>query len=491
MGMMFSYHLGALGRLVFKSTKYFIKEGEKLMQHFDFIVCGSGPAGQKAAIQAAKLGKKVAIVDKKKDIGGICLHTGTIPSKTLREIVLYLSGYNQRGFYGQSYRLKDDLTMNDLTQRLHTTLQREAEVILHQLHRNNVKVFDGLASFEDDKKIQVTDPKGKQIHLSADYFLIATGTHPHRPEDYPFDDKQVIDSDSLLDLNHLPRSMTVIGAGVIGVEYASIFSAMDVQVNLIDGRDQLLGFMDKELTDHLIHQLRDHGMTIRMGEQVASIEKQSDGSILTRLQSGKQLTTETVLVAAGRSGNTATLALENASVDVNKRQLIEVNDNYQSSQPHIYAAGDVIGFPSLASTSMEQGRQVACHAFGKTIANKMENFPFGIYSVPEMSMVGMTEEQLTRDKIPYEIGIARLRETARGQIMGLEHGMLKLIFSLDTQQLLGVHIIGEGATELIHIGQAALVLNGGLNYFLENIFNYPTLAEAYKIAALDAWNRIN
>ncbi len=232
-------------------------------------------------------------------------------------------------------------------------------------------------------------------------------------------------------------------------------------------------------------------MTIRMGEQVASIEKQSDGSILTSLQSGKQLTTETVLVAAGRLGNTATLALENASVDVNKRQLIEVNDNCQSSKPHIYAAGDVIGFPSLASTSMEQGRQVACHAFGKSIADKMKNFPFGIYSVPEMSMVGMTEEQLTRDIIPYEIGIARLRETARGQIMGLEHGMLKLIFSLDTQQLIGVHIIGEGATELIHIGQAALVLNGGLNYFLENIFNYPTLAEAYKIAALDAWNRIN
>lgn len=461
------------------------------MHNFDFLVIGSGPAGQKAAIQAAKLGKKVAIVDRRSGIGGVCLHTGTVPSKTMREAVLYLSGYSQRGFYGQGYRLKDDLTMADLKQRLHTTIQREEEVILHQLNRNGVQLFNGTATFTDEKHVQVKDEKGKVTKIQADKFLIGTGTYPLHPENYPFDCGKVIDSDNILDLKELPRSMTVIGAGVIGVEYASIFSALDVEVNLIDGRDNLLGFMDKELTDDLVHQFRDQGMVVRLGEQVDTITYQETGSVLTVLKSGKQLHSDVVLVAAGRSGNTQNLDLEMAGVELNSRNLIQVNENYQSSQPHIYAAGDIIGFPSLASTAMEQGRQVACHAFGQNINNKLENFPFGIFAVPEMSMVGLTEQELTKSNIPYEVGIARLRETTRGQIMGLEHGMLKLIFSLEKQELLGVHIIGEGATELIHIGQAALVLNGGLDYFLENVFNYPTLAEAYKIAALDAWNRLN
>lgn len=461
------------------------------MHNFDFLVIGSGPAGQKAAIQAAKLGKKVAIVDRRSGIGGVCLHTGTVPSKTMREAVLYLSGYSQRGFYGQGYRLKDDLTMADLKQRLYTTIQREEEVILHQLNRNGVQLFNGTATFTDEKHVQVKDEKGKVTKIQADKFLIGTGTYPVHPENYPFDCGKVIDSDNILDLEELPRSMTVIGAGVIGVEYASIFSALDVEVNLIDGRDNLLGFMDNELTDDLVHQFRDQGMVVRLGEQVDSITYQETGSVLTVLKSGKQLHSDVVLVAAGRSGNTQSLALETAGVELNNRNLIQVNENYQSSQPHIYAAGDIIGFPSLASTAMEQGRQVACHAFGQNINNKLENFPFGIFAVPEMSMVGATEQELTKSNIPYEVGIARLRETTRGQIMGLEHGMLKLIFNLEKQELLGVHIIGEGATELIHIGQAALVLNGGLDYFLENVFNYPTLAEAYKIAALDAWNRLN
>ncbi len=461
------------------------------MHNFDFLVIGSGPAGQKAAIQAAKLGKKVAIVDRRTDIGGVCLHTGTVPSKTLREAVLYLSGYSQRGFYGQGYRLKDDLTMADLKQRLHTTIQREAEVILHQLSRNGIQVFNGTASFTDEKHVQVEDEKGKVIEIQADYFLIATGTYPVHPENYPFDCGKVIDSDNILDLEDLPRSMTVIGAGVIGVEYASIFSALDVEVNLIDGRDTLLGFMDRELTDELVHQFRDQGMVVRLGEQVDTITYQENGSVLTLLKSGKKLHSDVVLVAAGRSGNTQSLNLDLAGVELSSRHLIQVNEFYQSSQSHIYAAGDIIGFPSLASTAMEQGRQVAGHAFGQNIANKLENFPFGIFAVPEMSMVGLTEQELTKKNIPYEVGIARLRETTRGQIMGLEHGILKLIFSLDEHKLLGIHIIGEGATELIHIGQATLVLNGGLDYFLDNVFNYPTLAEAYKIAALDAWNRLN
>lgn len=461
------------------------------MHNFDFLVIGSGPAGQKAAIQAAKFGKKVAIVDRSADIGGVCLHTGTVPSKTLREAVLYLSGYSQRGFYGQGYRLKDDLTMADLKQRLHTTIQREAEVILHQLSRNGIQVFNGTASFTDDKHVQVEDGKGKVIEIQADYFMVATGTYPVHPENYPFDCGKVIDSDNILDLKELPRSMTVIGAGVIGVEYASIFSALDVEVNLIDGRDSLLGFMDRELTDDLVHQFRDQGMVVRLGEQVDTITYQENGTVLTALKSGKKLHSDVVLVAAGRSGNTEKLNLELAGVELSSRHLIQVNEFYQSSQSHIYAAGDIIGFPSLASTAMEQGRHVAGHAFAQNINNKLENFPFGIFAVPEMSMVGSTEQELTKKNIPYEVGVARLRETTRGQIMGLEYGMLKLIFSLQEQKLLGVHIIGEGATELIHIGQAALVLNGGLNYFLENVFNYPTLAEAYKIAALDAWNRLN
>ena len=383
------------------------------MHHFDFLVIGSGPAGQKAAIQAAKLGKKVAIVDRSTDIGGVCLHTGTVPSKTLREAVLYLSGYSQRGLYGQGYRLKDDLTMSDLKQRLQSTIQREEEVILHQLNRNGIQVFNGTASFTNEHHVQVEDEKGKTTEIHADYFLIGTGTSPVHPEDYPFDCGQVIDSDHILNLEKLPRSMTVIGAGVIGVEYASIFSALDVEVNLIDGRDNLLGFMDKEITDDLIHQFRDQGMTVRLGEQVDTITYQQDSSVLTMLKSGKQLRTDVVLVAAGRSGNTQQLNLEQAGVDLNSRQLIQVNDNYQTSQAHIYAAGDIIGFPSLASTAMEQGRQVACHAFGQNISNNLENFPFGIFAVPEMSMVGLTEQELTKKNIPYEVGVARLRETTR------------------------------------------------------------------------------
>ena len=475
-----------------EETGYYASSSKRFLDKFDFLVIGSGPAGQKAAIQAAKLGKKVAIIDRRSNVGGVCLHTGTVPSKTLREAVLYLSGYSQRGLYGEGYRLKDDLTMTDLKQRLYTTIQRKQEIILHQLNRNSVQVFNGAATFTDAHHVQVEDDKGKVTKIQADYFMIGTGTHPVRPEQYPFDSGKVIDSDTILELEELPHSMTVIGAGVIGVEYASIFSALDVEVNLIDGRDNLLGFMDHELTDELVHQFREQGMVVRLGEQVETISCQDNGSVLTILKSCKKIRSDLVLVAAGRSGSTQTLNLDAAGVKQTERHLIPVNESYQSNQPHIYAAGDIIGFPSLASTSMEQGRQVACHAFGQnTCNNKLINFPFGVFSVPEMSMVGQTEQELTKQNIPYEIGVARLRETARGQIMGLENGLLKLIFSLEDKELLGVHIIGRGATELIHIGQAALVLKGGLNYFMENVFNYPTLAEAYKIAALDAWNRLS
>ncbi len=456
---------------------------------YDFIVIGSGPAGQKAAIQAAKLGKKVAIIDRQAAVGGVCLHTGTIPSKTLREAVIYLSGYGQRGLYGQAYRLKADLTMDDLKQQLSNTIRREVEVLKHQLTRNNVQVLNGSAEFVDAHSIRVVAPHGEINVLRAGKFLISTGTHPVRPEGIPFDGKQIIDSDDILRLEQLPRSLTVVGAGVIGIEYAAIFSAMDIEVTLVDGREQMLGFMDKEIVEELVHLLRERGMVLRLGENVESVAKEN-GQVITTLDTGKRIRSDVVLFAAGRAGSTNALKPDAAGVEQNDRHLIKVNEYYQTSQPHIYAAGDIIGFPSLASTSMEQGWQAACHAFGCHVSNSLENFPFGIYAVPEMSMVGMTEQQLLETGIPYETGIARLRETARGQIMGLEQGLLKLLISLEDRKLLGVHILGEGATELIHIGQAVHVLGGTLDYFLQNIFNYPTLAEAYKVAALDAWNRM-
>ncbi len=456
---------------------------------YDYIVIGSGPAGQRAAIQAAKLGRKVAIIDRRTTVGGVCLHTGTIPSKTLRESVLYLSGYDQRGLYGQGYRLKADLTMDDLKQQLNATIRREAEVLKHQLTRNGVHVLSGSANFIDNHTVRVVDHHGDVRKLSAEKFLISTGTHPVRPEGIPFDGKQIIDSDDILQLEKLPHSLTVVGAGVIGIEYATIFSAMDIEVTLVDGRAQMLGFMDKEIIEELIHLLRERGMVLRLGENVETVVKEN-GKVITTLDTGKRISSDVVLLAAGRAGSTNALKLDTAGVEQNERHLINVNENYQTSQSHIYAAGDIIGFPSLASTSMEQGRQAACHAFGCPVSNSMVNFPFGIYAVPEMSMVGMTEQQLLEKGIPYETGIARLRETARGQIMGLEQGLLKLLISQEDQKLLGVHILGEGATELIHIGQAVYVLGGNLDYFLQNIFNYPTLAEVYKVAALDAWNRL-
>jgi len=460
------------------------------VQSYDFIVIGSGPAGQRAAIQAAKLGKKVAIIDRINGLGGVSVHTGTIPSKTLREAALYLSGWDQRGLYGHSYRLKNDLTMDDLMQRLNITLQHEVEVIRHQLHRNGVEIIEGIATFIDDHTVSIKKSDSSEEECRADYFLIAVGSRPIRPEGIPFDNAAVIDSDGVMSLNKMPASMVVVGAGVIGVEYASIFSTMDVKVTLLDGRPGMLGFLDNEIVDELLHSLRDRGVAIRLGENVSEVTERDDGCVDVLTDRGKKIKSELVLFAAGRIGSTWALKPENAGIETDARRLIAVNDHFQTSVPHIYAAGDVIGFPSLASTSMEQGRLAASHAFNHVETASPENFPFGIYAVPEISMVGMTEQELREKDIPFEIGVARLRETARGQIMGIEEGILKILFSLENRKILGVHILGEGATELIHIGQAALVLGGTLDYFIDNVFNYPTLAEAYKMAALDAWNRV-
>jgi len=461
------------------------------MKQYDFLVIGSGPAGQKAAIQAAKFGKRTAVIERRTVIGGVSVHTGTIPSKTMREAVLYLTGWNQRGLYGNGYRLKPKVTIDDLMQRLHITLKHEIEIMQDQMARNDVEVIQGIASFKDEHHLQVKSAAGEKLEVEADKILIATGTQPQWPERIPFDNTTIIDSDGIVNLKALPKTMIIVGAGVIGVEYASIFSVLDIELTLIDGRDTLLEFLDREIVDEFIHYLRQQDITLRLGEKVTGVEKDANGRVITTLESGKRLRAELVMFAAGRVGTTTELQIDNAGIATDNKQRIPVNDQYQTVAPHIYAAGDVIGFPSLASTSMEQGRLAACHAFDQISSSRSEHFPFGIYSVPEMSMVGVTEQELTAKKIPYETGTAHLWETARGQIMGLEEGMLKMIFSTEDQRLLGVHILGEGATELIHIGQAVLVLGGTLEYFLETVFNYPTLAEAYKIAALDVWNRIS
>ncbi|MEP3523941.1 MAG: Si-specific NAD(P)(+) transhydrogenase [Hyphomicrobiales bacterium] len=461
------------------------------MEHYDLIVIGSGPAGRRGAIQAAKLGKKVLVVERGRRVGGVSVHTGTIPSKTLRETALNLSGWRERGFYGRAYRVKQDLTAEDLRTRLHMTLDHEVEVLEHQFARNRVTTVMGNAKFVDKKTIEVTGDEGEAINFTAEKFLLAVGTQPFRPDYIPFNDHSILDSDSILELPELPRSMSIIGAGVIGIEYATIFNSLDVQVTLIEPRDSMLDFIDRELVDDFTYQLRDRGMVLRFGKKAERVSETENGGCEITLEGGRSIRSDIVLFAAGRMGATTTLGLDECGLSCDHRGRLTVDPNtFETEAEGIYAAGDVIGFPSLASTSMEQGRIAMCHAFDQKGHAPPEYFPYGIYSVPEISTVGMTEEEVIERDIPYECGIARFRETSRGQIMGLDCGILKMIFSLKTRRLLGCHIVGEGATELIHIGQAVLNLQGTLEYFVESTFNYPTLAEAYKTAALDAWNRM-
>ncbi|MEP7209322.1 MAG: Si-specific NAD(P)(+) transhydrogenase [Alphaproteobacteria bacterium] len=460
------------------------------MSHYDLIVIGSGPAGRRAAVQAAKLKKSVLVVEKGRRVGGVCVHTGTIPSKTLRETVLNLSGWRERGFYGRAHRAKTDIQASDLRQRLSITLDHEVEVLEHQFARNNVTWVTGAARFVNINTIEVAGERGMS-YFTADRFILAVGTVPYRPPHIPFDGETILDADEILDLKRLPRSLAVIGGSVIGIEYATIFSALDVKVTVIDPADRVLPFIDRELVDEFVHDMRDRGMTLRFESTVKSAKRTGPDACLIELEDGRQIWSEMILFAAGRKGAIDGLGLEACGLAGDERGRIAVNPTtFQTATPHIYAVGDIIGFPSLASTSMEQGRIAACLAFGETAHAPPEFFPYGIYSVPELSTIGMTEEQVRAKRIPYECGIARLRETSRGHIMGLNSGFMKMIFSQETRRLLGVHIVGEGATELIHIGQAVLNLGGTLDYFVENTFNYPTLAEAYKIAALDAWNRM-
>jgi len=444
---------------------------------YDMLVIGSGPSGRRAAVQSAKLGRSVLVVDRGRRLGGVSVHTGTIPSKTLRETVLNLSGWRERGFYGRGYRVKQDISISDLVDRLHKTLDHEVEVLQHQFMRNTVRSARAAVKFLTPNKVSLTADNGDYSEVGFANALIAVGTRPHRPADVPFDKQRVFDSDEMLELHHLPRTLTVIGAGVIGVEYATIFSALDVPVTLVEPRNTILDFIDREIVDDFIHQMRDRGMTIRLGSAVKEIASKPDHAEVT--------------LADGRTGNVASLGLDTVGIEADARGRIKVDpDTFQTSVPNIYASGDVIGFPSLASTSMEQGRVAACHAFGVHLPPPPESFPYGIYAVPEISTVGLSEEQVRDSGAAYEVGLARFRETSRGHIMGVSSGFLKLLFSVETRRLLGAHIVGEGATELIHIGQAVINLGGTVDFFVNNTFNYPTLAEAYKIAGLDAWNRM-
>jgi len=460
------------------------------MSHYDLIIIGSGPAGKAAAIQAGKLKRRVLVIDRKDRLGGVSVHTGTIPSKTLRETVLNLSGWRERSFYGRSYRVKADISSEDLKMRLHKTLDYEVDVLEHQFNRNHVETLLGSARFTAPHEIEVATHAGETVRMSADRFLIATGTRTHRPKEVPFNGRSVVDSDEFLELGQLPRSLCVVGAGVIGVEYATMFTALDVRVTLIEQRETFLDFIDRHTIEEFTHQIRENGLDLRLGSPIERIEDEGT-HVEVCLKNGRHIRTEMLLFAAGRMGATDTLNLGAAGLETDHRGRLEVDrKTYQTKAGHIYAAGDVIGHPSLASTSIQQGRVAACHALQTPTLPESPWFPYGIYSVPEISTCGMSEEEVQMRAIPYEVGIARFRETSRGHIMGIEHGMLKMLVSLKTRRLLGVQIVGEGATELIHIAQAVLNLKGTVDYFVENTFNYPTLAEAYRIAGLDAFNRM-
>ncbi|HSU68680.1 MAG TPA: Si-specific NAD(P)(+) transhydrogenase [Tepidisphaeraceae bacterium] len=462
---------------------------------YDLVVIGSGPAGQKAALNAAKLGKRVAIVERATSVGGVCIHTGTIPSKAIREAVLHLTGIRERSVYGDSYAVKQHITMADLLYRCHHVVKTEVEVIRNQMARNNVTMLFGTATFVDAHTIRVIrgdedeDSVGEAVEVKAHHVLIAVGTEPARPASVPFAETRVIDTNELLNLRTLPRNMIIVGGGVIGTEYACMLAAVGVHVTLVESRPRLLEFVDEELAESLQFRMRDMGIRLRLGESVSKIELVND-HVEATLVSNKTLRADTLMYAVGRQGATDKLNLPAAGLAADNRGRLKVNEFYQTDVPHIYAAGDVIGFPALAATSMEQGRTASSHMFHQLTSGAPQVlFPYGIYTIPEISMVGHTEQALTQQGVPYEVGMARYREIARGQLIADPHGLLKLLFHPQSHRLLGVHAIGTGATELIHIGQTVMAAGMPIDYFVESVFNYPTLAECYKVAALDGINR--
>jgi NAD(P) transhydrogenase len=456
---------------------------------YDLVCIGSGPAGQRAAVQAAKLGKRVAVVEQQRCVGGVCIETGTIPSKTFREAVRSFNSLN--GYEAAENGPRSRPNMAQLLRRVSQVIQRETEVVQDQLSRNDVELIRGRASFVDAHSLQIDSPEGTR-RLTAAHILIAVGTRPSEPSGVRPDGQTVILSDDVLGLAKLPHAMVVVGGGVIGIEYASMFAALGVQVTVVDRRPRPLEFVDGELVDELIHQMRKNGVTFRGGDAVARIDVREGPPRLgvIELESGKHVVADLILFAVGRIGATDSLNLAAAGLAADDRGRLQVDDGFRTIVPHIHAAGDVIGYPALAATSSEQGRLAACAMFGVAAEPMGAHFPIGIYAIPEISMVGATEEELTAGKVPYETGIARFREIARGQILGDDSGMFKMIFHRDDGRLLGVHCIGTNATELIHVGQAVLGLGGGLDYFLRTVFNYPTLAECYKVAAYNAANKL-
>jgi NAD(P) transhydrogenase len=447
---------------------------------YDLVAIGSGPAGQRAAIQAAKLGKRAAIVERNPFLGGSSTNTGTIPSKTLRAAIVELTGY----------RPQQEITLDDLTWRAQQVIDHEREAIHDQLRRNRVDIVSGSASFVDPHTLAIVSDAGARL-LSAERFVIAVGTTPARPVGVDFDDRTVLDFDGILHLTHLPRTLTVVGGGVIGLEYASMAAALGVNVTLVERRSRVLDFVDDELAEALQYHLRGLGLVLRLGEEVAAVERRAAGGVVTHLRSGNQLPSEIVLYTAGRQGATDGLNLSAAGLDADDRGRIAVAADLQTAQPHIYAAGDVIGFPSLASTSLDQGRLAALAAFGEPAHSLPELLPYGIYTIPEISFVGSGERELTEAAVPYVVGVSRYRDLARGEIAGDRAGLLKLLVHPDTRQILGVHIFGTAAAELVHVGQTAMAGSLPVDYLAEAVFNVPTFTDAYKAAALDAVNRLN
>ena len=461
------------------------------MRRFDVLIVGSGPGGQRAAFQASKLKKTVAVIERQPYIGGAGLHTGTLPSKTLREAALFLSGFKQRAIFGFQLAIGREVTLQELMHRKMDVIKKQMEVIIDQFSRNNVEIIYGDASFTDGHKLTVKGTTATE-ELYGDIIIIATGTRPLRPRDVPFDEAHIYDTDTILKIDNIPRTLAIIGGGVIGCEYACIFASLGVKVTLIEKKSRLLPFADEEIVNNLIYWMRHSGITLRLSEEVVKITVEAKDRVVTTLKSSKQAVSEKLLYTMGRVGNTDMLNLNAVGIKSNERGGLNVNENFQTALPHIYAIGDVIGFPALASTSMDQGRRAVCNAFhteGVT-CEVVSHLPFGIYTIPEISMVGETEEELTKKGVPYEIGCALFQEVAKGQIIGDTHGMLKLLFHRETRQLLGVHIIGERASELIHIGQAVMSFGGTIDYFKDTVFNYPTLTDAYKVAALNGLNRL-
>ena len=458
------------------------------MQQYDLIVIGSGPAGQRAAIQGAKSGKRVALIERREVVGGTCINSGTIPSKTMREAVLHLSGFEYQGIYGVNYRVKEKITMGDLGFRVQHVIKTETDITQAQLSRNGIEVIYGTARFVDPTHIRVENSRGVSDYEAA-IIIIGTGTKPSVSPKVPLNGRTIINSDQILQMAEVPRILIVVGGGVIGVEYTCMFAALGVRVILVEKRPRLLEFADAEIVEALSYHLRDNRVTMRLNEEVDSVEDTPTG-VVANLMSKKKVSGDALLYAVGRQGNVEELDLPAAGLEADSRGRIPVSPCYQTKQPHIYAAGDVIGFPSLASVSMEQGRIAAATALGIPVHSNPATYPYGIYTIPEISFIGKTEEQLTDEDVPYEVGVAYYREIARGQIRGDTTGRLKLIFNRETKEILGVHIIGEGASELLHIGQAVMILKGTIEYFVDTVFNYPTLAECYKAAAFNGLNKL-